>query len=85
MVSQNYFRLCSVIATFLKDLLSQDKASNIGPDGLEPLLGKRLCNDIASSEGTFTVLFDETTTVQIIKQMDVLISYWNESEGLIVT
>ena len=59
--------------------------SCIVSDGLQPLLGKRLCNVISSSEGTFTVLFDKTTTVQNKKQMDVLICYWNGSEGLIVT
>ena len=48
-------------------------------------LGKRLCNDIASSEGMFTVMLDQTTTVQNKKGMGVLTLYWNESEGLIVT
>ena len=67
----NYFRLCSVAA-----ILS---------DGHGALLGKRLCNDIASSEGTFTVMFNETTTVQNKKQMNILIPYWNKSEDLIVT
>ena len=65
--------------------MSRQKASYIVSDGRAPLLGKRLCNDIASSDGTFTVMFDETTTVQNKKQMDVLIRYWSESEGLIVT
>ena len=63
----------------------RQKVSCIVSDGLQPLLGKRLCNVISSSEGTFTVLFDETTTVQNKKQMDVLICDWNGSEGLIVT
>ena len=63
--------------------VSRQKASYIVFDGLGPFLGKRLCNDITSYEGTFTVIFDETTTVQNQKQMDVLIRYWSESEGLI--
>ena len=48
-------------------------------------LGNRLCNDITSSEGMFTVILDQTTTVQNKKDMGVLILYWNENEGLIVT
>ena len=65
--------------------MSTQKTLHIVFDGVGPLNGKRLCNDIASSEGIFTVLFDETMTVQNKKQTDVLIPYWNKSEGLIVT
>ena len=44
--------------------MSRQKGSYIVSDELGPLLGKRVCNDTASSKGTFTALFDETTTVQ---------------------
>ena len=54
-------------------------------DGLGPPLQKSLYNDIASSERTFTVMFDKTSVIQNRKQMDGLIPYWKESEGSIVT
>ena len=81
----NYFRLCSVTAILLEDFPCRDKRRHIlSPIGLDLFLG-RDCNDIASSEGTFTVMFDKTTSFQNRKQMDVLIRYCDESDGLIVT
>ena len=65
--------------------MSRQKVSYVPLDGLGLVLGKRLCSDTGSSEGTFTVIFDEITTVQNKKQMHVLIPYWNKSEWLIVT
>ena len=65
--------------------ISRQKTLHIVSDGVGPLNGKRLCNDIGSSGETFTALLDETTTVQNNKQTDVLIRYWTKSEGLIVT
>ena len=55
-------------------IMSSRKLLYVVFNGLGPLLRRRLCDDIASSEGTFTVMF-ETMTVQNKKQMDVLIRY----------
>ena len=94
---QNYsLRSCDVVPKLLQSMfsdsnifkgftMSRQKALYIASNGLGPLLGKSLCNDIASSEETFTVLFDDKMTKQNKKQMDVLICYWKESEGLILT
>ena len=52
----------SPIATGLT--YSRTKASYIFADGLGPLLAKRICQDLKNGESAFTILFDETGTVQ---------------------
>ena len=62
------FRLGSVTVILLKDLSCQNKrCCMLSSMGLDLFSGGD-CNDIASSEGTFTVMF-ETMTVQNKKQM----------------
>ena len=49
-------------------------------DGIQPLVVKMLVDDLCKSEAAITLMFDETTTVQVKKQMDILVRYWSESE-----
>ncbi|XP_047132571.1 uncharacterized protein LOC124811258 isoform X3 [Hydra vulgaris] len=65
--------------------MSRQKASYILQDGLGPLLEKRLCNSITLSQVAFTLMFDETTTSQQRKQMDLLCRFWSEDENQVVT
>ena len=53
------------------------KASCCVAEGLGPLVLKGLCQKITSENATFTVLFDETTTVHVRRQMDILIRFWS--------
>ena len=54
-------------------------------DGLGPLLSKWLCKKLCDSESGFSLMFNETTTVQNQKSMDVLLSYWDKDEKQVVT
>nr|XP_047132603.1 uncharacterized protein LOC124811287 [Hydra vulgaris] len=65
--------------------MSRQKASYILQDGLGPLLEKRLCNSITLSQGALTLMFDETTTSQQRKQMDLLCCFRSEDENQVVT
>ena len=84
---QDYsLRSCDGVQNFFQTMISdsnnakgstmlRQKASYIVFHGLGRLLRKRLVNDTALSEGTFTVMFVETTAVQNKKQTDVSIRY----------
>ena len=65
--------------------MGRSKASYVLQDGLGPLLAKWLCENVSESEGTFSLIFDETTTNQRQKQMDLLLRYWDEKINLVVT
>ena len=65
--------------------MSRQKASYVLQDGLGPLLSKWLVTSINTSEGTFTLMFDETTTLQNRKQMDLLVRFWDEEQNLVTT
>ena len=62
--------------------LGRSKASYCVSDGLSPMLFGHLCGKLRASDGCFTLLYDETTTKQRIKQMDVLARFWDEGEGV---
>ena len=79
---QNMFSDSTISKSFS---MSREKASYILQDGLGPLLSKWLCKKIYDSGGAFTLMFDETTTEQRRKQMDLLIRYWDEDEEQVVT
>ena len=68
-----------------KFTLSREKASYVIKHALGPLVASDLCKDITKSPGCFTIMFDETTTVQKIKQMDVLVRYWSTAENKVIT
>ena len=63
--------------------MSKSKVSYIFQDGLDQLLLKWTCSCFSSS--CFTITFDETTTEQKIKQMVILVRYWDEEKHLVVT
>ena len=66
-------------------ILSRQKALHIFQDGLVSLLEKRLCASITSSPTAFTLKFDETTTTQQRKQLDLLCRLWSDEENQVVT
>ena len=61
------------------EMISQDfkqsvsKASYLISDELSPYFIPKLTQDVKSSEATYTVEYDETTTSQGKTQMDVLL------------
>ena len=65
--------------------LGRNKVSYCLSDGLGPEMLQNLCSDVSATESGFTLLFDETTNEQNKKQMDILIRYWSDSLGEIVT
>ena len=65
--------------------MCRTKASYLISDGIGPLLATEIGESILKSKGGFTLLFDETTTLQTRKQMDILIRYWSEKDNLVVT
>ena len=65
--------------------MSRSKISYVLQDGLGPLLLSWLCENISKSTGCYTLMFDETTTEQNKKQMDLLIRYFDETEEKVVT
>ena len=64
--------------------LGRNKASYCISDGLSPVMLSSLCQDVDSDTG-FTILFDETTTAQNKKQMDLLLRYWSEQADEVLT
>ena len=65
--------------------LSRQKASYVIRDGLSPLLVREIYNYVRNSTSTFTLMFDETTTKQNKKQMDVLLRYFSKTPNLVET
>ena len=90
-------RTCDDISTLFKRMfpdsnianlitMSRSKISYILQDGLgSSLLLSWLCDNISKSTGCYTLMFDETTTKQNKKQMDLLIRYFDETEEKFVT
>ena len=50
--------------------LGRTKASYLFSDGLGPFWVKKLTHTINNSESGYTLMLDETTTAQVVKQMD---------------
>ena len=65
--------------------MSRTKASYCVTDGLGDLMAKDLCKEVRASSAGYTLLFDETTTNQERKQMDILIRFYSEAVKLVVT
>lgn len=65
--------------------MSKDKASYVLQDGLSPLLSEWLCESVKKCQGCFTLIFDETSTIQNRKQMDLLLRYWDEERNQVVS
>ena len=65
--------------------MSKDKELYVFQDGLRPLLGEKICQAVQKFEGALTLMFDKTTTAQVKKQMDLLLTYWDEESEEVVT
>ena len=65
--------------------MSKSKVSYMISDGLGPYFRQTIANKIATDKIPYTIQFDETGTVQNMKQCDILIRFWNEEKGEIST
>ena len=65
--------------------LGRTKASHLFSNGLGPFLVKKLTHAINTSESGYTLIIGETTTAQVVKQMDLLIHHWCETRDEIRT
>ena len=62
--------------------MSRMKMSYLIGHGLGPYFLQKTIDDILkSSDPYYTIHFDETTTAQVKKQMDVLVRYFSETDG----
>lgn len=78
-------RSCGDIPSLFKNVFSdsavakkftwcRQKVPYVASTGLALLLAKKICSEVAESLSVFT-MFDEATTVQNNKQMDILLRY----------
>ena len=79
---QNMFSDSAIVSSFS---MKYGKASYIMQDGLGPLLASWLCESLSASKGSFTLMFDETTTLKNRKQMNILVRYCDENKHQILT
>ena len=62
--------------------MSRTKVAYIIGYGLGPYFLQKIIDDILRSPNThYTIYIDETTTAQVKKQMDVLLSYFSDTDG----
>ena len=64
--------------------LSRSKVSYVISDGLGLYFQKKLIYDINSSKNPVTLHYDETTTAQVLKWMDLHFRFWSEEQNEIV-
>ena len=64
--------------------MSKSKLPYIFQEGLGSVLVKWTCQSVHRSSSCFTIRFDEATTKQKIKQMDILVRYWDKEKHLVV-
>ena len=60
--------------------MSRTIASYVFCDGLGLILLKALSNSLNKSNSGYTLMLDETTMAQVVKQMDILVHDWCENE-----
>lgn len=65
--------------------LGRSKVSYVMSDGLGPYFQQLLCQTVRKEGNPFTLQFDETVTMQNQKQLDLLIRFWSEKKGEVVT
>ena len=65
--------------------LSHTSASYISGWGLSPYFTQVIIDDLLESKLPFSMHFDETTTKQVNKQMDLTLRYWSPRHGEIWT
>ena len=56
--------------------LSRASASHTISEGMAPYFTCQMLADLRNSDLPFCVHFDETTTTQVKKQMDLTVRYW---------
>lgn len=64
--------------------LSRTKVSYMISDGFGPYFSKQLIYDVNRSKSPLTIHYDETTTSQVKKQMDLHFRYWSPTENEVV-
>ena len=75
-------RMCPDSEIARKMTMSRTKVSYIVGHGIGPYFIQKTVDDILRTPGTyFTLHFDETTTSQIKKQLDILVRYYSEREN----
>ena len=57
--------------------LSCTSSSYMISEGLSPYFTRMIVNDLLKSSLPFSLHFDETTTAQVKKQMDLTLRYWS--------
>ena len=65
----------SKIANDMK--LQRTKMAYLACHGIAPFLEREFRSDVLNSKLCFSITFDETTTVQTKKQLDIGIVYWS--------
>ena len=61
--------------------LSCTSSSYMISEGLSPYFARMIVNDLLKSSLTFTLHFNETTTAQVKKQMDLTLRYWSPTHN----
>ena len=61
--------------------LSRSSASYMIGEGLAPCFKTVIIDDVKKSNVPFTMHFDETTTAQVQKQMDLTLRYWSPTHN----
>ena len=61
------------------------KVSYLVRHGLSGVLLDNLVAEVNASQATFTLMLDETTTAQVLKQCDFLCRYWSENSDEVTT
>ena len=69
---------CPIAADFT---MSRSKVSYMISDAFGPYFTERLIYDVNKSKEPFTLHYDETTTTQNKRQMDLHLRYWSESSS----
>ena len=64
--------------------MARQKASNIIQDRIGPLLENNFRCSLSKADGTFTLMFNETTTMQRKRQIDILFRFWCEGTHKLV-
>ena len=65
--------------------VSHTRASYIIREGLLPYFTQVIIDDLVKSKLPFSVHFDETTMVQVRKQMDLTLRYWSTKHDKVWT
>ena len=80
MALTNYSRRCSSVK-LLRFSLSRTKASYIVSEAIRPFLTEAIVKEVIDGNLGYVLMFDETTTAQQCRQMDILIRFWSSIEG----